>query len=153
MRTHIGALRKVLRDDKRANRYVSNVPGRGYVFVAPVASEEPIRPSAARADKREAIHKLPPPLARMVGRDDVVSELAGLLPQRRLMTIVGPGGIGKTTVALAVAQKLIGSYPDGICFVDLASVLSPELVTSTVATLSVNLAIADSLNPGANGFV
>src|SRR5438309_586854 len=74
------------------------------------------------------------PAQRMVGRDDVVSELAGLLPQRRLMTIVGPGGIGKTTVALAVAQKLIGSYPDGICFVDLASVLSPELVTSTVAT-------------------
>jgi predicted ATPase/DNA-binding winged helix-turn-helix (wHTH) protein len=134
VRTHIGALRKVLRDNKRANRYVSNVPGRGYVFVAPVASEEPIRPSAASADKREAIHNLPPPLARMVGRDDVVSELAGLLPQRRFMTIVGSGGIGKTTVALAVAQKLVGSYPDGICFVDLAPVVSPELVTSTVAT-------------------
>jgi predicted ATPase/DNA-binding winged helix-turn-helix (wHTH) protein len=134
VRTHIGALRKVLRDNKRTNRYVSNVPGRGYVFVAPIASEEQIRPSAAPADKREAIHKLPPPLARMVGRDDVVSELAGLLPQRRFMTIVGPGGIGKTTVALAVAQKLIGSYPDGVCFVDLASVIGPELVTSTVAT-------------------
>jgi predicted ATPase/DNA-binding winged helix-turn-helix (wHTH) protein len=134
VRTHIGALRKVLGDAKRANRYVSNVPGRGYVFVAPVASEEQIRPSAVPADKRAAIHNLPPPLARMVGRDDVVSELAGLLPRRRFMTIVGPGGIGKTTVALAVAQKLIGSYPDGICFVDLASVISPELVTSTVAT-------------------
>src|ERR1700741_3557897 len=80
VRTHIGALRKTLRDDKRSNRYVSNVPGRGYVFVAPVASEEPICPSAAPADKRAAIHNLPSPLARMVGRDDVVSELAGLLP-------------------------------------------------------------------------
>jgi predicted ATPase len=129
VRTHIGALRKALRDNKRANRYVSNVPGRGYVFVAPVASEEPIRPSAA-----PAIHNLPPPLARMVGRDDVVSEVAGLLPQRRFMTIVGPGGIGKTTVALAVARKLVGSYPDGICFVDLAPVAGPELVISTVAT-------------------
>jgi predicted ATPase/DNA-binding winged helix-turn-helix (wHTH) protein len=134
VRTHIGALRKALRDDKRANRYVSNVPGRGYVFVAPVASEEPTHPFAARADQREAIRNLPSPLARMVGRDDVVSELAGVLPQRRLMTIVGPGGIGKTTVALAVAQKLIGSYPDGICFVDLAPIAGPELVTSTVAT-------------------
>jgi predicted ATPase len=134
VRTHIGALRKVLGDNKRTNRYVSNVSGRGYVFVAPVTSEEPIRPSTVPSDKGEAIHKLPPPLARMVGRDDVVSELAGLLPQRRFMTIVGPGGIGKTTVALAVAQRLIRSYPDGVCFVDLASVVSPELVTSTVAT-------------------
>ena len=69
IRTHIGALRKVLGDDRRTNRYVSNVPGRGYVFVAPVRSEEPTRPPAAPVDEREAIQKLPPPLARMVGRD------------------------------------------------------------------------------------
>jgi predicted ATPase/DNA-binding winged helix-turn-helix (wHTH) protein len=134
IRTHIGALRKVLGDNKRINRYVANVPGRGYVFVAPVASGEPASAPAASAAKLAAINKLPPPLARMIGRDDMVSELAGLLPQRRFMTIVGPGGIGKTTVALAVAQKLIGSYPDGAWFVDLASVVGPELVISTVAT-------------------
>lgn len=134
VRTHVSALRKVLGDNKRTKRYISNVPGRGYVFVAPVTSEQATRRPAAPAEKREAIHRVPPPLARMVGRDDVVSELAGLLPRRRFMTIVGPGGIGKTTVALAVAQKLVESYPDGVWFVDLASVVSPELVISTVAT-------------------
>src|ERR1700732_1190125 len=70
VRTHIGALRKVLGDNQRTNRYVANVPGRGYVFVAPATSEEPVRRSAEPADKRAAIHELPPPLARMVGRDD-----------------------------------------------------------------------------------
>ena len=133
VRTHIGALRKVLRDNQRANRYVANVPGRGYAFVAPVTAGETAQPSAAPADKLAALPKLPP-LARMIGRDDVVAELAALLPQRRFMTIVGPGGIGKTTVALAAAQKLVGSYPDGVWFVDLASVVGPELVISTVAT-------------------
>jgi len=134
VRTHIGALRKVLADNQRTNRYVSNIPGRGYAFVAPVTTVEPPRAPASPADNIEAIARLPPPLARMVGRDAMVAELAALLPQRRFMTVVGPGGIGKTTAALAVAQKLVGSYPDGVCFVDLASVAGPELVISTIAT-------------------
>jgi predicted ATPase/DNA-binding winged helix-turn-helix (wHTH) protein len=134
VRTHIGALRKALGDNQRANRYVSNIPGRGYAFVAPVTGNEATGPSAAPAAKLGAIAKLPAPLARMIGRDQMVAELATLLPQRRFMTIVGPGGIGKTTVALAAAQKLVGSYPDGVWFADLASVVAPELVISTVAT-------------------
>jgi predicted ATPase len=134
VRTHIGALRKVLGDNQRTNRYVSNIPGRGYAFVAPVTAGETAQAAAAAADKLAALPKLPPLLARMIGRDVVVAELAALLPQRRFLTIVGPGGIGKTTVALAAAQKLVGSYLDGVWFVDLASVVAPELVVSTVAT-------------------
>jgi predicted ATPase/DNA-binding winged helix-turn-helix (wHTH) protein len=134
VRTHIGALRKALGDNQRTNRYVANVPGRGYAFVAPVTAGETAQPFTAPTDKLAAIAKLPPPLARMIGRDEMVMELAALLSQRRFMTIVGPGGVGKTTVAVAVAQKLVGSYPDGVWFVDLASVVGPELVISTVAT-------------------
>lgn len=69
----------------------------------------------------------------MIGRATVVAALAHRLPQRRFVTIVGPGGIGKTTVAMAAADHLLDSNPHGICFVDLASITDPLLVSGTVA--------------------
>jgi predicted ATPase len=63
----------------------------------------------------------------------VVARLASDLPQRRFVTIVGPGGIGKTTVAIAAADHLHASYPQGVRFVDLASISDPLLAPGTVA--------------------
>ena len=51
------------------------------------------------------------------------------------MTIVGPGGIGKTTVALAVAERMIATYEDGVWLIDLSALTDPRLVPSTVATV------------------
>ena len=78
---------------------------------------------------------IPAPLARMVGRSDVVVMLAEQLSRHRFVTIVGPGGIGKTTVALAVADSLLGNFADGIRFVDLAPLTDPQLVASALAAL------------------
>ena len=72
---------------------------------------------------------------RMVGRADVVSALARHFSDRRFVTIVGPGGIGKTTVALAAAHTLSDTYADGIWFVDLASHPDPALVPSAIASV------------------
>ena len=69
----------------------------------------------------------------MVGRSDVVVTLADQLSRNRFITIVGPGGIGKTTVALAVANRVLRNFPDGVHFVDLASLTDPLLVPSTLA--------------------
>jgi predicted ATPase len=69
----------------------------------------------------------------MVGRSEVVQALVEQLPRQRLVTIVGPGGIGKTTVAVAVADRLLGSFKDGVCFVDLAALSDPLLVPSALA--------------------
>jgi hypothetical protein len=80
-------------------------------------------------------HNLPAPLTRMIGRSEVVSIIASRLLQRRSVTIVGPGGIGKTTVALAAADKLSPSYKHGACFVDLASIVDPLLVPSALASV------------------
>ena len=75
---------------------------------------------------------LPAPLTRIVGRDDVIAALAAQLSRRRFLTIVGPGGIGKTTVAVAVADVVRASYSDGAWFVGLAYLSDPDLVPSAV---------------------
>ena len=64
---------------------------------------------------------LPAPLTRILGRDGVIAGLTAQLSQRRFLTIVGPGGVGKTTVAIAVAQSVSASYKDGVWFVGLSS--------------------------------
>ena len=76
------------------------------------------------------------------------SALLGQLPRRRLLTIVGPGGIGKTTVALALAEALIAAYEHGIWFVDLAPLSDPQFVPSALAS-ALGLAIhSDNAVPG-----
>ena len=93
------------------------------------------RSAPATPDGGTAANNLPVPLTRIVGRDDIVATLATQLAQRRLLTIVGPGGIGKTTVAVAVAEAVIPAYTDGVWFVGLAPLPDPDLVPSTVSTV------------------
>ncbi|HWZ88273.1 MAG TPA: AAA family ATPase, partial [Polyangiaceae bacterium] len=69
----------------------------------------------------------------MVGRAAVVRTLTAQLTRHRFVTIVGPGGMGKTTVALAVAERVAQSYQDGVRFVDLAPVSDPDLVSAALA--------------------
>ena len=134
LRVHIAALRRALGDRHIASRYVENVTGHGYRFVAPVTPVE-CDPSAdvERACIGEAPHNLPASLSRMFGREHVVATLTERLRERRFMTLVGPGGIGKTTVAVSVAHVLYPTYPHGVCFVDLSSVRDPQLISATVA--------------------
>src|SRR6201982_3763466 len=94
LRVHLSAMRKALGDGQFGNKYIANVQGQGYSFIAPVT-----RLSADR-DKSSAsagLSNLPPALGRMVGRDNVVREIQGWLQtEQRLITILGTGGIGKT---------------------------------------------------------
>ena len=133
VRVHVAGLRRALRDGQDGNRYIVNIPGRGYSFVAPVEIVwgEDSRPAQTTVSEHPAT--LPRPIARVVGRDAIVDALCSQLAQRRFFTLVGPGGIGKTTVAVAVAHRVLGSYPDGVCFVDFSSIRDPDLVPSTIA--------------------
>ena len=81
------------------------------------------------------MHNLPLAITRMIGRDEAVAALVSRLSRQRLVTIVGPGGIGKTTVALAVAERMIADYEHGVWLVDLAPLGDPRLVPSAVATV------------------
>jgi DNA-binding winged helix-turn-helix (wHTH) protein len=111
LRVNIAALRRLLGDGQAGNRYVANIPGRGYRFIAPVVLSEAQWSSTPPSAAAERTHNLPAPLMRMVGRADIVSALMVQLPERRFITVVGPGGIGKTTVALAVAEQQIALLP------------------------------------------
>lgn len=135
LRFHIGALRKALGDGRDGARYISNVPGRGYCFVAPVtrsSARQSVPVSGITTTER--IQKLPPRPARMVGRDDTVRALAQQLQVWRFVSIVGAGGIGKTTVAISVAHTLIDGFRDAVFFIDLAALTDPQLVPTAVAS-------------------
>jgi predicted ATPase/DNA-binding winged helix-turn-helix (wHTH) protein len=135
LRVHVAALRRALGDGQAGKRYITNTPGRGYSFVAPISLSEDPREAAALPKIVERRQDLPVPLARVVGRSDLVPAIAAQLQRHRFVTIVGPGGIGKTTVAVAVAESLHGSFKDGVRFVDLAPLTDPLLVPSALATL------------------
>ena len=136
LRVHLSALRKALGHGRNGARYVENVTGRGYRFVAELTRLDDDGPAAAvPVEATERRRGLPAPLTRMIGRSDIVGTLATRLPQQRFVTIAGPGGIGKTTVALATADKLSSSYRHGACFVDLASITDSRLVSSTLAAV------------------
>ena len=148
LRVHIATLRRALGDGQAGKRYVANIPGRGYRFVAPVSlspEQEPLAPPPSAATRT---YDLPSPPTRMLGRDDIVNSLISQLPQRRFITLVGPGGIGKTTVALAVADRSTASYPDGVRFVDLAPLTDPLLVPSALAFVLGSAIRSDSPIPG-----
>ena len=76
---------------------------------------------------------LPTPLSSFVGREREVAEVRHLLAGSRLVTLIGPGGIGKTRLAVEVAAGIVDQFADGIVFVALASVRDPDLVISAVA--------------------
>jgi predicted ATPase/DNA-binding winged helix-turn-helix (wHTH) protein len=130
LRFHISELRKALGDGVDGARYVLNVPGRGYTLVAPTArfvlegAPGPDRPTYA----------LPRALERMVGRNEVVRELSEKVRSDRFVTIVGPGGVGKTTVALSVGNSLLRDFAGAVCFVELSSVGDPGLLGATVTS-------------------
>ncbi|MEP0321827.1 ATP-binding protein [Bauldia litoralis] len=130
LRVQIAAIRKALGDSSDAAELLANVPGRGYRFVAPVSFAdhlEDLPPDAAAA------YPLPLPSDSVLGRSELIDAIADQLLQRRLVTIVGPGGIGKTTIALAVARKVLQTYGGAVAFVDFGPVVDPILVAFRLA--------------------
>ena len=102
-------------------------------------------------------HNLPKAISSFVGRDRDVAELAELLETARLVTLTGPGGCGKTRLAIEAASASLPVRPDGIWFVDLAPVSDRELVLSVAANAmgvqesraaSADSALIDFLSPG-----
>ncbi len=163
VRVQIANLRRTLRRSGDGEDYIANVAGRGYCFVAPVSriesaeapqattSEPPVAPPAAPADalkQTSGSHSsFPPPLDGAIGRESCVAELAQVINERRLVTVVGAAGAGKTTLAILVAHA-IGSFAGSMLFVDLSLVDRDELVAEAVASAVGYMPPAGDLLPG-----
>src|SRR5438105_8195676 len=135
LKIQISALRRALGDGQGGNRYITTITGRGYNFVAPVRFEKLARAPPPATIASAAAHNLPLAMTRMIGREEVVATLVSRVSRERVLTIVGPGGIGKTTVALAVAERIISDYEHGVWLIDLSPLGDPRLVPSAVATV------------------
>src|SRR5437867_4408786 len=73
-------------------------------------------------------NNLPAQLSSFVGREREIAEVRRLLGATRLLTLTGPGGVGKTRLALRAAEEALAAYPDGVWLVELAALADPALV-------------------------
>ena len=99
------------------------------------AARPPAHPGLPAARGNCQVSSLPRPLTSLVGRTREIATLTALLrqPEVRLLTLTGPGGVGKSRVAVAVATALGDHFPDGVHYVELAPLGDPTLVASAVA--------------------
>jgi predicted ATPase/DNA-binding winged helix-turn-helix (wHTH) protein len=142
---HVAALRKFL-----GSGIIATLSGRGYRFVAPVAEvtvegpqqpelgASPMGPPDAKMPETTGTAPwpgdLPRPLTKLIGRDGDIDRVEARLHQGRLVTVVGAGGVGKTRLALAAADRAWHFYPDGVWLADLGRVEDPRLVMATIAS-------------------
>ena len=92
------------------------------------------RPVIASEGRQTTPHRIPRPLTDLLGREEEVSKVAARLVQRRLLTLTGTGGLGKTRLAVAVSEILVDEFADGVWFVELAGISDPNLVIQSVAS-------------------
>lgn len=123
LRVQIAHLRRVLGAEGPG---IVTVPGQGYCFDGVVqVVDEGAEGAAAAAQVIPAARVLPRRLTAIIGRDAEVARVQASVQPGRLVTLVGIGGIGKTTVALAATERLAGDYADGICYLDLGTLPDP----------------------------
>ncbi|HEY2537983.1 MAG TPA: winged helix-turn-helix domain-containing protein, partial [Stellaceae bacterium] len=143
LHAQISALRTVLGAERELIR---TVPGRGYQFTGEirVLADEHAASDAATTEPRSALPptNLPASVSELIGRDAEREEILGLTAARRLVTLTGAGGIGKTSLGLAVARHLLPKFADGVWVIELAPLTDPDLVPATVAT-ALGLDLAD----------
>ena len=125
LRVQISAVRRALRD--KTGAYIAAESGRGYRFVAPLEPETAVDASLKR--------RLPASLTQPIGREADVAAISERLTSTRLLTIVGPGGIGKTTLALACAKALENRFADGVVFAEVTSGGGPAMAVAAALGL------------------
>jgi predicted ATPase len=121
--SRVKSARQAVGDDGTAQRVIKTVHGRGYHFVAEVHAE---------ADARRRV--LPRLTGEPIDRADDLEQVIERVRSSPLVTVTGPGGVGKTTVALAVAERLEHEFEDGAVFIDLSPVAAGGDLTRAVAT-------------------
>ncbi|MCW5686990.1 MAG: winged helix-turn-helix domain-containing protein [Pseudolabrys sp.] len=131
LRFQMTALRKALGETQSGERYITTVSGRGYCFVAHVSATGS---AAVQEIVSTESSRLPLRLKRMVGRDSAITEITSRLKGNRFVSVVGPGGIGKTTVAVAIAHDMLANFRGAVRFFDLSPLTNAQLAASAIAS-------------------
>lgn len=132
LRVYVAALRKVLGDGRGGARYVATISGQGYCFVARIWPAGSLQ--RLDAPVSGSIHNLPSHPVKMIGRNQTVSELSDQIVRERFVSLVGPGGIGKTTVAVSAGYALLDKFVNAVYFFDLGALHDPALVPNVIAS-------------------
>lgn len=136
LHTHVSAIRKSLRG---ARDMLKTVSGRGYrllgEWTAATSAGSPFDPEARLGTKtsRPRPSQVPRSASELIGRSDTIRRLLALMSAYRIVTLTGPGGIGKTRLALDVTRRLADDFRDGACIVELAPLADPSLLPSAIA--------------------
>ena len=134
LQVQVSTLRKLLGPGA-----IATVPGRGYRFTLALDASTVLAPAPVEvAVAQEPALTLPPTnlpaqLPPLIGREQDIAALVELVQAHPLVSIVGAGGIGKTRMAQAVAQRLHGRFSDGVWLIELAPVVDPDLLPAAVA--------------------
>ncbi len=148
LRFHIANLRRALGDGIDGARYIATLTGRGYCFVSPLSRAEERSDRRVAAAARFPQVNMPNRPIGIVGRAADVVALSERLFAHRFVTVVGAGGVGKTTVAVELGHDLSSSFAGAVLFVDLGMLSDPNLVATTVASM-LGLSIqSDDPTPG-----
>ncbi|MBV8472642.1 MAG: winged helix-turn-helix domain-containing protein [Hyphomicrobiales bacterium] len=136
LQVHISAVRKALGSDRGL---LATSSGRGYRLLGSWtvrqerASADPIAPELAPTPIRPPLTNIPVAASELIGRETVAHHLRDLLSAYRVVTLTGPGGIGKTVLALEVARSLLPTFQGDAWLIELASLSDPALLPSMVA--------------------
>jgi predicted ATPase/DNA-binding winged helix-turn-helix (wHTH) protein len=136
LQVHVWAVRKALGADRWM---LQTTRGRGYRLLGSwtirhqEATRQPSGLQRISVSGESPATNFPATVTRLIGRSAAVAQLRDLISAYRVVTLTGPGGIGKTTLALKVARRVTGDFVDGGWLVELASLSNPALVPSTVA--------------------
>jgi predicted ATPase/DNA-binding winged helix-turn-helix (wHTH) protein len=152
LQAQIVALRKVM-----GPAAIATVPGRGYRLTLPVETVgvpavEAISPGDPRfvaeplGAPPQNRHNLPRSVEALIGRDRELTQLQALVTAHRLVTVTGPGGVGKSRLAIEAAWSFINQFADGVWLVELAALADAALVPTSITT-ALGIAVAPSENP------
>ncbi|WP_342739469.1 winged helix-turn-helix domain-containing protein [Bradyrhizobium sp. B117] len=153
LRFHVANLRKALGDQDPGARYIATEPGRGYSFAASVSR------AAGRSTQQQSLEggfrhtNLPDRATEMIGREDDLERMRAHLYAGRFVTIVGPGGVGKTTLAVALGHRLLEGFAGAILFGDLSMVSDPALVPTVIASMLGLSVRSDNVTPAIEAYL
>jgi predicted ATPase/DNA-binding winged helix-turn-helix (wHTH) protein len=152
LQVHISAIRKALGPDRAM---LKTAPGRGYRLLGRWTSRQqaartgPVELAPVRAPAEPVQGNLPMPASDLIGREAVVRHVRDLLSAYRVVTLTGPGGIGKSRLALDTARLMVPDFAGDVWLVELAALSDASLVAAAIASVLGLRLVANDISPEA----